>query len=182
MGDFIDYLDGVIQVFTPEGSAFPRFGSIYFFIIFLIIYSISYASTSFIPMFKNDKERNFNNIRLLISLSIAFLGSTASFMFIVGWIQFIGQMLIIGFIVSLAIIAILPKKVRENAAVPAGVIGIFAGLIFAINTSGYNKIYTIIYEWYLNNWQWNSLILFGILSFGGIMISSFLRARNVAHP
>ena len=61
-------------------------GSIYFFLIFILIFSISFAASEFIPMFANGGKK-YNNIRIIIALSMALFTSVSFYSIIVNQLQ-----------------------------------------------------------------------------------------------
>jgi len=128
MASILSSLDSLVEGLVIS-SNFPEYGSIIFFLLFFIIFSISFASMAFLPMFKDDKT---NNIRVIISLSIALLSSIYFFDYLKGAIIFFGMWMLLSFVSSFAIIAVIPKDARESVSRKVAVITLIAGLIISL--------------------------------------------------
>lgn len=118
-------MDNIAKDFVvlPEGAVFPEYGGIIFILLFFVIFSISFASTAFIPIFKGEDK--MNNIRAMISLSIAFLASVFYFDLLTQALLFFGVWMILSFFLGFVILAVTPKASKENAAkkiIPASLI------------------------------------------------------------
>jgi len=113
MATIIESIDNIVAGLV-QSESFPEYGSLIFFLLFFVIFSVTFASTAFIPIFKGEDK--MNNIRAVISLSIAFLSTIFYFDLLIGSMLFFGVWLILSFFSSFAIIAVIPKEVRNDAA------------------------------------------------------------------
>ena len=127
MASIIDVLNSFLTGLIPGEEAVTGLGSIYFLLIFVLIFSIMFAASAFIPMFQDKKK--YDNIRILIALSIAFLTSISSYSIIVEQLQFFGLIAAIALGISIAILAVTPKDKRKDFASKAAVIGIIGAFI-----------------------------------------------------
>ncbi|MDD2678584.1 MAG: hypothetical protein PHG04_03520 [Candidatus Nanoarchaeia archaeon] len=113
MASVIDSIDRIIEGLVISES-FPQYGSVIFFLLFFVIFSISFASTAFIPVFKGEDK--MNNVRAVISFSIAFLASVFYFDWLKSSLLFFGVWMVTSFLASFAVIAVVPKEQREKAS------------------------------------------------------------------
>jgi len=112
----IESIDKIVEglVIMPAEKPFPEYGSIIFFLLFFIIFSISFAATAFIPVFKGEDK--MNNIRAIISFSVAFLSSIYFFDLLTQSLLFFSIWMVLSFFSSFAIIAVVPKDERAKAS------------------------------------------------------------------
>jgi hypothetical protein len=113
MASIITSIDNIINGLVIS-ETFPEYGSVIFFLLFFVIFSITFASTAFIPVFKGEDK--MNNIRAVISFSIAFLSSVFYFDFLTQSLLFFGVWMVTSFFSSFAILAVVPKESREKAS------------------------------------------------------------------
>jgi hypothetical protein len=126
----IDILNRIVSGMT--GQEVTGLGSIYFFLIFTLLFSLSFAATAYLPMFRKkegEKEERFNNIRIIIALSIAFLTTISSYTIIVSQLQIFGVLAALAIGVSIGILAVVPKKHRDEASKYVMFIGILAAIL-----------------------------------------------------
>lgn len=116
MASIISSIDSIVKglIVTTSPETFPEYGSLIFFLLFFVIFSITFASTSFIPVFKGEDK--MNNVRAVISFSVAFLSSIYFFDLLTQSLLFFGVWMILSFFSSFAIIAVIPKAEREKAS------------------------------------------------------------------
>lgn len=148
----IDILNDIVSGMT--GTEVTGLESIYFFLIFTLLFSISFAATAYVPMFRK-KEEEYKNIRVIIALSIAFLTTISSYAIIVNQLQIFGLIAAIALGISIAILIIIPKDKREKpeTGTTVMVIGIISALlIFYTFIQGIDWI-TPLVEWVASNYS-----------------------------
>ena len=125
MVDLINILNNIVGSFL--GQEVEGLGSIYFFLIFILIFSISFAASEFIPMFANGGKK-YNNIRIIIALSMALFTSVSFYSIIVNQLQLFGLIAAIALGISIAVLAVMPKDKRKTAAKSVMIISILLAL------------------------------------------------------
>lgn len=169
----INILNEIVSGMT--GQEVTGLGSIYFFLVFSLLFSIMFVATKFIPMFRN-KEEEYKNIRVIIALSVAFLTTISSYALIVEQLQFFGIIAAIALGVSIAILAVIPKDKRKDAATPVMFIGFAAALLifvtFVLELNWFSTVVNWVTTNYENFFQGEALyaIIFAVITFVIIFI------------
>ncbi|MDD4353701.1 MAG: hypothetical protein PHN56_04550 [Candidatus Nanoarchaeia archaeon] len=132
MASFISSIDNIVKglIVTSSPETFPEYGSVIFFLLFFVIFSITFASTAFIPVFKGEDK--MNNIRAVISFSVAFLSSIFYFDLLTQSLLFFGVWMVLSFFSSFAVIAVVPKEKRKDVSMKVIIVCLVACLIVTL--------------------------------------------------
>ena len=172
MVNFFDVLKGIVEGMIPGEQTITYLEMVYFFLVFLLLFSISFTGTAYVPMFKDKKE--YNNIRMVIALSMAFLTTITFFELIVAQLQFFGLIAAIAFGISVVVLGVIPADKRQTMSSKIVGLGIIAALLMVITFSyGTGWIETLI-GWVSGAWT-------GFLSSGtmGIILIVLVMAAGV---
>ncbi|MBN1923298.1 MAG: hypothetical protein JW791_00885 [Nanoarchaeota archaeon] len=112
MATFFDYLNEIVSGIVLTGEPVTGIGGIFFILIFLLIFALTFTASAYIPMFAKKEE--YKNIRMIIALSISFLTAITFYNAIVEQIQFFGLVTAIALGISVGLLAVIPKKYRDK--------------------------------------------------------------------
>lgn len=178
MVNVVEYLNEALNQLVLTDKPMTGLDSVYFLLTFFLVFSITFTATAFIPMFKDKKE--YNNIRMLIAFSMAFLTSVSFYSVIIQQIQFFGLIMAIALGIAITLLVIIPKDKRKDWASKVTIIAILAALIIFFTIIQGVDLITPVIEWLETNWSfmldtgliiWLPLIIIAIFIIIGVVKS-----------
>ena len=150
MASFLDILNEVVSGIILSDEPITGLGSVYFLLIFFLLFAVVFTATAYVPMFAKKEE--YKNLRMVISFSMAFLTSITFYSTLVGQLQFFGLVAAISLGISLTLLGIIPKNHRDKAGTYVTFISIICGVIISVILLDLTSYFTPIIELITNQW------------------------------
>ncbi len=181
----IDSLNSVVRSLIIGSYTPTKWDFLLFLLMFFLLYGIMFTATAYIPMFNPaEKKERFTNIRVVISLSVAFIGTINMFSMMIAYLQGITMIIMSSMLLLILLLAIIPKSLKDNKKVVGGLTilsiggGIAATYYFYRGEDWVSTLTDLIVKWGQSFFANETLVIIGILTAIVVFVYSFASAAN----